>query len=180
MGFVIGQSGAWSTWAKLRCPLIGAYDQFETDANLQPQPHSLIVDSGFRPDEGLFVRVGQWPGTFFWLDINSDPHDEYVAPIVGFQNGGGVSPYDSYFSIGAYDWSGNGTSNPLYTSANNLLDQDDIDNGFVGLTVTYTTGTLTINSDALLSNPPTSPWFGQSIGFTTITGVTDIDTFTAF
>jgi hypothetical protein len=183
MGFVIGQAttGAYSTWAKLRCPLIGDYDQFETDANLQVQPHSLTIDSGFHPDEGLFVRVSSWPGSFTWFDVNTNPHEEYYGPIVGFADGSGSSPpADSFFSIGAYDANVNAESNPAYTSANNNLDQGDIDNGFVGLTVTYTTGTLTIDADALLSYPITTPWYGQNLGVVTITAVTDIDTFTAF
>lgn len=180
MGEVIGQSAIWSTWAKLRCPLIGAYDQFETDGNLQPQPHNLTVDSGFRPDEGLFVRVSQWPGSSFWLDTNSNPHYEYFGPIVGFQDGGGSAPYDSYFSVGAYDWTGNDATNPYYTSVKNLLDLGDITGSLVGLTVTYSGGTFTTTGDAFENAPTSSPWFGQSIGYNVITSVTDIDTFTAF
>ena len=183
MGVVIAQSttGAYSTWAQLRCPLIGAYDQWQKYVGPGPQYHNLVIDSGFHPDEGLFVRVSSWPGIFTWFDVNQDPHDEYFGPIVGFADGSGSSPpADSFFSIGAYDANVNAENNPAYTSANNNLDQGDIDNGFVGLTVTYTTGTLTIDADALLSYPITTPWYGQNLGAVTITAVTDIDTFTAF
>jgi len=184
MGEIIGQStgasaGVYSTWGKLRCALIGAYDQFETDASVQLQPHNLTIDSGFYPDEGLFVRVAQWPTTVLWVDSNSDPHTEYSGPIVGFQDGFGSS--DSFFSIGSYDWSGNDTFNPNYTSVNNYLDESDITDSLVGLTVTYSSGTFTTTSDAFENDPATyPPWYGQNIGLNAITSVTDIDTFTAF
>jgi hypothetical protein len=183
MGFVIGnhESGqGYTTWAKLRTPLIGAYDDFKTYAGAGLGPHNYEIFSGFHPEEGLFVRTARWPGVSFWVDINSDPHNEYDGPIVGYQNGGGVSPYNSFFSVGAYDWSGNGTTNPVYTSANNLLDKDDIADSLVGLTVTYSGGTFTTTSDAFKNDPASSPWFGQDIGLNAITSVTSISTFTAF
>ena len=154
MGEVIGQSttGAYSTWAQLRCPLIGAYDQWHKYVGPGPQFHNLVIDSGFRPDDGLFVRVIGWPGTSFWLDINSNPHTEYYGPIVGFQNGLGT--YPSYISVGAYDANWNDTTNPVYTSVGNSLDQRDIDNSLVGLTVTYSGGTVTTTSDAFENSPP--------------------------
>lgn len=184
MAFMIGEStgafaGAYSTWGKLRTPLIGGYDQYTTDANVQPQPHNFEIESGFHATEGLLLRCSNWPQSFSWIDINSNPHTEYTGPIVGFQNGGG-SIYPSYFSIGAYDASINDTTNPVYTSINNLLDQGDIDDSLAGLTVTYSSGTFAINSDALENNPPYAPWFGQDIGLNAITSVTAIDTFTAF
>ena len=179
MGEVIGQSttGAYSTWAQLRCPLIGAYDQWDKYAGPGPQFHNLVIDSGFRPDEGLFVRVDQWPYTNDWSDTSSNPHTQYSGPIVGFQNGGGGAP--SYFSVGAYDWLGNDTINPVYTSVNNLLDFRDIDESLIGQTVTYSGGTLTTTLDAF-DNTPTSIWFGQDIGLSSITSVTAISNFTAF
>lgn len=180
MGYVIGQdtTGAYSTWAQLRCPLIGAYDQWEKNAGPGPQFHNLEIDSGFRPDESLFVRVSQWPYTQFWLDVNSNPHNEYAGPIVGFQNGFGSSP--SYISVGAYDAQINDTTNPVYTSVNNLLDLSDITGSLVGLTVTYSGGTATTTSDAFENDPPSAPWFGQDIGLNAITSVSGISTFTAF
>lgn len=184
MGEIIGQStaasaGVYSTWGKLRCALIGAYDQFETDAAVQTQPHNLTIASGFHADEGLFLRVVQWPATSQWSDSSSGSHIEYNGPIVGFQNGLGVS--DSFFSVGAYDWSGNDTLNPNYSSVNNNLDETDIADSLVGLTVTYSSGTFTTTSDAFENDPATfPPWYGQDIGFNAITSVTAIDTFTAF
>ena len=180
MGEVIGAdvNGLYSTWGKLRCPIIGAYDQFQLGAGVQP--HNLNIDSGFRPDDGLFVRVNAWPSTSFWLDTSSNPHTEYSGPIVGFQDGGGVSPYDSFFSVGAYDATINDTSNAFYTSVNNGLDSSDITGSLVGLTVTYSGGTFATTADAFENNPASTPWFGQSIGFNVITSVSDIDTFTAF
>lgn len=180
MGEVIGQSttGSYSTWAQLRCPLIGAYDQWSKYVGPGPQFHNLVIDSGFRPDEGLFVRVVGWPGTSFWLDINSNPHTEYYGPIVGFQNGFGTSP--SYISVGAYDANWNDATNPVYTSVANSLDQRDIDNSLVGLTVTYSGGTVTTTADAFENDPPYSAWFGQDIGLNAITSVTGISNFTAF
>lgn len=182
MGDVIGQSttGAYSTWAQLRCPIIGAYDQFATYSGPGPQFHNLEVESGFRPDEGFFLRVIGWPSIYTWIDINSNPHSAHTGPILGFQDGGSVAPYDSFFSVGTYDANWNDTTNPLYTSVGNNLDQQDIDDALVGLTVTYSSGTFTTNSDAFENNPPYAPWFGQSIGFVSISSVSDIDTFTAF
>jgi hypothetical protein len=183
MGFVIAsdESGqGYSTWGKLRTPLIGAYDEFETYAGAGLASHNYEIFSGFHPDEGLFVRTWRWPSVFFWLDSNSNPHYEHDGPIVGFSDNGGFPSSDSFFSIGAYDWSGNDASNPSYTSVNNGLDEKDIANGFIGLAVTFTTGTLTISADALEQNPPTYPWYGQNIGSDRISAVTDIDTFTAF
>jgi hypothetical protein len=174
MSIAVGSAASVSTWGKFRCPLINGYNQW------QATTHNLNVDDGFRPDGGYFLRTVGWPSVFFWLDINSDPHNEYDGPIVGYQNGGGVSPYDSFFSVGAYDWSGNDTSNAFYTSVNNGLDEEDIADSLVGLTVTYSGGTFTTTSDAFEQNPPYTPWFGQSIGFNTITSVTSISTFTAF
>ena len=180
MGEVIGQdtTGLYSTWAKLRCPIIGAYNQFQLGSGVQP--HNLNVDSGYHPDDGLFLRVNAWPSTSSWTDSSSNPHTEYSGPILGFQNGGGVSPYDSFFSVGAYDATINDTTNAFYTSVNNNLDQGDITGSLVGLTVTYSAGTFATTADALENNPATTPWFGQSIGYNVITSVTDIDTFTAF
>jgi len=180
MGEVIGQSttGSYSTWAQLRCPLIGAYDQWNKYVGPGPQFHNLVIDSGFRPDDGLFVRVVGWPGTSFWLDTGSSPHTEYYGPIVGYNNGFGTSP--SYFSVGAYDATTNDTTNPVYTSVGNSLDQRDIDNSLVGLTVTYSGGTATTTSDAFENNPPPGAWFGQDIGLNAITSVTGISNFTAF
>ena len=180
MGEVIGQSttGAYSTWAQLRCPLIGAYDQWQKYVGPGTQYHNLVIDSGFHPDDGLFVRVDQWPRKFFWLDINSNPHEENEGPIVGYNNGFGTSP--SYISIGAYDANWNDTTNPVYTSVNNLLDLKDITDSLVGLTVTYSGGTVATTSDAFENDPASAPWFGQDIGLNAITSITDIDTFTAF
>lgn len=180
MGFVIGQdtTGAYSTWAQLRCPLIGAYDQWDKYVGPGPQFHNLVIDSGYHPDEGLFVRVDQWPFTTDWLDTNSNPHTQYAGPIVGYNNGLGTSP--GYISVGAYDAIWNDTTNPVYTSVNNLLDKGDIDNFFVGLTVTYTTGTATTTADAFENDPPYAAWFGQDIGLNAITGITGISNFTAF
>jgi hypothetical protein len=180
MGEVIGQSttGAYSTWAQLRCPLIGAYDQWQKYVGPGPQFHNLVVDSGFHPDDGLFVRVAQWPYKFDWLDTFSNPHQENAGPIVGFNNGFGTSP--SYISIGAYDAQFNNTTNPGYTSVDNLLDLKDITDSLVGLTVTYSGGTVATTSDAFENDPPFAAWFGQDIGLNAITSITDIDTFTAF
>jgi len=182
MGFVIGQdtTGAYSTWAQLRCPIIKGYDQWEKYVGPGPHFHNLVIDAGFRPDGGNFLRCIQWPSTGFWIDINSNPHTEYAGPILGWQNGGGVSPYDSFFSVGAYDWSGNDSTNPVYTSVNNNLDETDVADSLVGLTVTYSGGTFTTTADAFKQNPASTPWFGQSIGFNAITNVTAINTFTAF
>jgi hypothetical protein len=178
MGFVIGQSttGVASTWGQLRCPVIGAYDQYET------WTHSLIVDSGFHPEEGLFVRVAGWPFESVWFDVDSQRQVQNIGPIVGFSDGTSVDPaQDSFFSIGTYNSSANGANGPTgYSSFDNLLDQGDIDDGFIGLTVTYTSGTFTIDSDALENEPPSFPWYGQNIGVSTITEVTEIETFTAF
>ena len=180
MGEVIGQatSGAYSTWAQLRCPLIGAYDQWSKYVGPGPQFHNLVIDSGFRPDQGLFVRVDQWPYTTDWSDTSSNPHTQYSGPIVGYNNGFGTSP--SYISVGAYDAIFNDTTNPVYTSVNNLLDKGDIDNFFVGLTVTYSGGTVTTTADAFENAPPYAPWFGQDIGLNANTGITAISDFTAF
>ena len=180
MGDIIGQdtTGLYSTWAKLRCPIIGAYNQFQLGSGVQP--HNLNVDSGHRPDDGLFLRVSAWPLTSSWTDSSSNPHTEYSGPILGFQNGGGVSPYDSFFSVGAYDATINDTTNAFYTSVNNNLDQGDITGSLVGLTVTYSGGTFATTADAFENNAPYTPWFGQNIGLNVITSVTDIDTFTAF
>lgn len=179
MGYVIGAETdqGYSTWGKLRTPLLGDYNAWSTYTGSLTYPHNYEIDSGFHADEGLFVRCDRWPQAIFWLDSGSSTHTEYDGPVVGYMDGGGTS---SYFSIGGYDWSGNDTTNPVYTSANNLLDQGDIDNGFVGLTVTYTSGTFAIDANALLSNPSTTPWFGQDIGINSITSVSAIDTFTAF
>jgi hypothetical protein len=180
MGDIIGQDvfGAYSTWGKLRCPIIGAYDQFQLGSGVQP--HNLNVDSGYHPDDGLFLRVYNWPQSFFWVTTGGTPLYEYDGPFVGFENGGGVSPYDSFFSIGAYQWSGNDSAF-LYTSVNNYLDQGDITASLVGLTVTYSGGTFATTADAFENNPASFPlWRGQSIGYNVITSVTDIDTFTAF
>jgi hypothetical protein len=181
MGEVIGQltTGQYSTWAQLRCPLIDGYNQWNKYVGPGPQYHNLVVDSGYHPDDGLFLRVNAWPSTSFWLDTSSNPHTEYSGPIVGFQDGGGVSPYDSYFSVGAYDAIINDLTNPSYTSVNNNLDSSDITNSLVGLTVTYSGGTFTTTADAF-DNTQTTLWFGQSIGYNVITSVSDIDTFTAF
>jgi hypothetical protein len=180
MGEVIGQSttGAYSTWAQLRCPLIGAYDQWHKYVGPGPQFHNLVVDSGFHPDDGLFVRVAQWPYTFDWLDALSISHQESAGPIVGFNNGFGTSP--SYISVGAYDAQFNDQINPGYTSVDNLLDLKDITDSLVGLTVTYSGGTATTTADAFENDPAFAPWFGQDIGLNAITSITDIDTFTAF
>jgi hypothetical protein len=180
MGEVIGQSttGAYSTWAQLRCPLIGAYDQWQKYVGPGPQFHNLVVDSGFHPDDGLFVRVAGWPYYQFWVDVNSNPHEEYAGPIVGYNNGFGSSP--SYISVGAYDATWNDTTNPVYTSVDNLLDLKDITDSLMGLTVTYSGGTATTTSDAFENDPPFAAWFGQDIGLNAITSITDIDTFTAF
>jgi hypothetical protein len=180
MGVVIAQStnGTYSTWAQLRCPLIGAYDQWEKYVGPGPSFHNLVIDSGFHPDDGLFVRVDQWPQRFSWLDINSNPHEESNGPIVGFNNGFGTSP--SYISVGAYDATFNETTNPVYTSVNNNLDLKDITDSLVGLTVTYSGGTVATTADAFKNDPASPPWFGQDIGLNAITSITDIDTFTAF
>lgn len=180
MGEVIGQatSGAYSTWAQLRCPLIGAYDQWDKYVGPGSFPHNLVIDSGYYPDGGLFVRVAEWPKTFAWFDTNSDPHTEHYGPIVGFQDGFGT--YPSYISVGAYDANWNDTTNPVYSSVNNLLDKGDIDDFFVGLTVTYSSGTVTTTADAFENAPPSSPWFGQDIGLNANTGITAISDFTAF
>jgi hypothetical protein len=180
MGEVIGQltNGVYSTWAQLRCPLIGGYDQWEKHVGPGPSFHNLVIDSGFHPDDGLFVRVAGWPDRFSWLDINSNPHEESNGPIVGFNNGFGTSP--SYISVGAYDATFNETTNPIYTSVNNNLDLKDITDSLVGLTVTYSGGTFTTTSDAFKSDPASPPWFGQDIGLNAITSVTSISTFTAF
>lgn len=182
MGEVIGQltTGQYSTWAQLRCPLIGGYDQWNKYVGPGPQYHNLVVDSGYRPDDGLFVRVALWPSFSAWTDSSSNPHTEFSGPIVGFQDGGGVSPVESFFSVGAYDSTFNDSFNPWYTSFNNNLDQGDITASLVGLTVTYSSGTFATTADAFDNNPATTPWFGQSIGYNVITSVTDIDTFTAF
>lgn len=184
MAYMIGEStgafaGAYSTWGKLRTPLIGGYDQYTTDADVQPQPHNFEIESGFHATDGLLLRCWRWPTAYSWLDTNSNSHTEYEGPLVGFQNGGG-GIYPSYFSIGAYDASINDTTNPVYTSVNNLLDEQDIADGMVGLEVTYTSGTFLITADALETQQPYTPWFGQDIGSTAITSVTAIDTFTAF
>ena len=180
MGEVIGQSttGAYSTWAQLRCPLIGAYDQWQKYVGPGPQFHNLVIDSGFHPDDGLFVRVAQWPYKFDWVDTFSNPHQENAGPIVGFNNGFGTSP--SYISIGAYDAQFNDTTNPGYTRVDNLLDLKDITDSLVGLTVTYSGGTVATTADAFENAPPFAAWFGQDIGLNAITSITDIDTFTAF
>lgn len=180
MGEVIGQatSGAYSTWAQLRCPLIGAYDQWDKYVGPGSIAHNLVIDSGYYPDGGLFVRVDEWPKTITWFDTNTDPHTEYYGPIVGYQDGFGISM--SYISIGAYDANWNDTNNPRYTSVNNLLDQQDIDDFFVGLTVTYSSGTVTTTADAFENVPPTTPWYGQDIGLNANTGITAISDFTAF
>ena len=180
MGFVIGQSttGSYSTWAQLRCPIIGAYNQWHKYVGPGPQYHNLVIDSGFRPDEGLFVRVEQWPYTTDWLDTSSNPHTQYTGPIVGYNNGFGTSP--SYISVGAYDAIWNDTTNPGYTSVNNLLDLKDITDSLVGLTVTYSGGTVTTTADAFKNDPAFAPWFGQDIGLNAITSVSGISTFTAF
>ncbi len=180
MGEVIGQSttGAYSTWAHLRCPLIGAYDQWQKYVGPGPQFHNLVVDSGYHPDDGLFVRVAQWPYTFDWLDALSISHQESAGPIVGFTNGLGIFP--SYISVGAYDAQFNDQINPGYTSVDNLLDLKDITDSLVGLTVTYSGGTATTTADAFENDPAFAPWFGQDIGLNAITSITDIDTFTAF
>jgi len=180
MGEVIGQSttGAYSTWAQLRCPLIGAYDQWQKYVGPGPSFHNLVIDSGFHPDDGLFVRVAGWPYYQFWVDVNSNPHLEHAGPIVGYNNGFGSSP--SYISVGAYDATWNDTTNPVYTTVDNLLDLKDITDSLVGLTVTYSGGTVATTSDAFENDPPFAAWFGQDIGLNAITSITDIDTFTAF
>ena len=180
MGEVIGQSttGSYSTWAQLRCPLIGAYDQWSKYVGPGPQFHNLVIDSGFRPDNSLFVRVSEWPYKTDWLDINSNPHTQYAGPIVGYNNGFGSSP--SYISVGAYDAIWNDTTNPVYTSIYNLLDLKDITGSLVGLTVTYSGGTVTTTADAFENDPPFSAWFGQDIGLNAITSVSGISNFTAF
>jgi len=182
MGYLIGDatSGAHSTWAQVRCPLIGGYDQYDSVVGPGSFPHNLIVDSGFHADEGYFLRVINWPQTSTWFDTNSNPHTEYAGPFVGWNDGGGVSPYDSYFSVGAYDANINDTTNPVYTSVNHNLDETDVADSLVGLTVTYTSGTFTTTADAFEQAPASTPWFGQDIGVNAISAVTDISTFTAF
>jgi hypothetical protein len=182
MGEVIGQSttGTYSTWGKLRCPLIDGYDQFTTYMGASPQPHNLVIDSGFHPDGGLFLRVAQWPQTSEWFDVDSNPHTEYDGPIVGFRYVSSGEVSESYFSVGAYDWSGNDSFNPYYTSVNNYLDQGDIIDSLIGLTVTYDSGTFVTDEDAFEQDPPSYPWFGQDIGGSYISSVSAIDTFTAF
>ena len=96
----------------------------------------------------------------------------------GYNNGFGTSP--SYISIGAYDANWNDTTNPVYTSVNNKLDLKDITDSLVGLTVTYSGGTVATTADAFENDPASAPWFGQDIGLNAITSITDIDTFTAF
>ena len=180
MGEVIGQSttGTYSTWGKLRCPLINGYDQFTTYMGASPQPHNLVIDSGFHPDGGLFLRVFNWPTTNEWFDIDGNPHTQYSGPIVGFYDGDGA--YDSHFSVGAYNWDGQENFLNTYTSIGNFLDQGDIDDSLIGLTVTYDSGTFVTDEDAFAQPPVSIPWFGQDIGSNTITGVSAIDTFTAF
>lgn len=180
MGVIIGESttGLYSTWAQLRCPLIGAYDQWAKYVGPGPQFHNLVINSGFHPDEGLFLRVFVWPQATFWLDINNNPHTAYTGPIVGYNDGFGT--YPSFISVGSYDSTWNDSSNPFYTSYANNLDQRDIDVSLVGLTVTYSGGTVTTTSDAFENNPPYAPWYGQDIGLNAITSITGIDTFTAF
>jgi hypothetical protein len=182
MGVVIGQSttGLYSTWAQLRCPLIKGYDQWNKYVGPGPQFHNLVVDEGFRPDEGYFVRVIGWPEASFWLDSLFNPHTVYNGPIVGWANVGSFSLTDSYFSIGSYDNQFNDQVNPFYTSIGNGLDEKDVTNCLIGLTVTYTSGTFTTTSDAFEQNPASSPWAGQAIGLLPITDVTAISTFTAF
>lgn len=177
MGVIIGQSttGSYSTWAKLRCPLIGAYDKFELT------PHNLIIDSGFSPEEGLFVRVFQWPYQAEWMDTSGNIHMEHAGPIVGFRDGAGEESNPSYFSVGGYDVNRNDQFNPNYSSINNFLDLVDIEASLVGLEVTYdSTATFTANPDAFENDPPSTPWFGQDIGLVSISSVTAIEGFTAF
>jgi len=182
MGYVIGEStgaeaGAYSTWAKVRCPLIGGYDQYTTYVGPGSFPHNIVIDSGFHADEGYFLRVLEWPKTSDWTDTGGFPHTEYLGPFVGFFNDPVTT---SYFSIGAYDASYNNQTNPNYTSINNLLDENDVADSLVGLTVTYTSGTFTTTADAFEQTPTTSPWLGQAFGASTITDVSAIDSFTAF
>ena len=178
MGVLIGETGGYSTWAKLRSPIVRGYDQYDLFVGPGAFPHNYVIDSGFYPDGGQFLRSDGWPVSSFWLDSSSNPHTEQDGPILGFMNGFGTSP--SYFSVGAYDWSGNDTTNPVYTSVNNLLDEDDIADGLVGQTVTYSGGAFTATSDAFENNAPYTPWFGQNIGLNAITSVTAISNFTAF
>lgn len=183
MGEIIGDTtgpfaGIWSTWGKLRCPIIGIYSDFTTDINFQLQPHNLTISSGFHPNDGYFLRVFSWPSVDFWSDVDQNPHHQYTGPIVGFFNN--PPPFDSFFSIGAHDSTFNETFNPVDTSVNNNLDLGDITDSLIGLTITYTSGTFVTTADAFENNPPSSPWQGQPIGINPITSVTGISTFTPF
>jgi hypothetical protein len=158
-----------TTWGKTRCTLIEDYNGWSKGTN------SLIIDGGWYPTDGLHIRVDAWPYTTTWFDSLNFSHTEYIGPFAGYQDGAGVA--NSYISVGAYDWSGNDTNNPYYTSVNNSLDKVDIDNFFTGLTVNSTYTTTADWTDTTQTGPN---WFGQSLGTTAFTGYTTISDMTAF
>lgn len=187
MGYIIGQSVGvtqtpviYSTWGKVRCPLIGDFDKFESSLGPGAYAHNLTIEAGFHPEEGFFLRAEQWPYQYEWFDVDGFPHTSYNGPINGYQAGGYPAGYDSFFSIGSYDHVTNQSSNPTYTSVNNLLDFDDIQNALVGLTATYAAGTFTTDEDAFDNAPPTEPYFGQNLSLVDMSQVTAISSFTSF
>lgn len=177
MGAVVGGNPYGSrladgstTWGKTRCVLIDGYTAWSKGDN------SLVIDGGFYPSDGLHLRVWRWPRTDAWVDSNSNPHTEYGGPILGFADNSGAGG-DSYISVGAYDFNGNDTVNPLYTSANNQLDENDAAACYTGRLVNGTYSTTADWSDA---SPASLPWFGQNIGAVSFTGYSSISGFTAF
>lgn len=160
----------WTTWAKVRCTLIEGYNSWSKGNN------SLKIDDGYHPDDSYLLRVIQWPQTIPWVDSGSAAHTQYEGPILGFTDNGGVSGTTSYIAVGSYDWDGNDTLNPLYTSANNNLDENDAANCYTGQIVNGTYATTAEWTDAAAAPPA----LGTDIGTVAFTGYVSITGFTAF
>jgi hypothetical protein len=153
----------YSTWGRCRTTVVKLKDSFSVGG------HSLVLDEGFYPSDGLFLRVDRWP------QINPTTSDQ-IGQIYGFI---GLSP-DSYITLGKWfsdspgDW---------YSGGFNDMDENDMDSAFNGATLTYnTSSTVTATTDfyTLQSDPGLSVYGGQQVAGVTITSIDGISGFTAF
>jgi hypothetical protein len=129
MGFLIGSQASWSTWGKLRSPIIDFY------AGAGKTAHSLVVAGGFPPINSSFFRCQQWP--FFSLG--------FIGPYANAGNvpASGLVPAYGFFYI-HQDADPNDT-----TYSPHLFDDAEIQGVWVGRTVTLDSGAVAMTYDAL-------------------------------
>ena len=134
MGFVIGGSDQYSTWGRCRTPI------FRPLSSTQGS-HNLFTSNAFISQANTFFRASSWFYLYNWTDGSGNPQIEFVGPYAS-PGPGGPTPL-SVFKIGSLN------SDPLGTYSQNLLDDVEVQNYWVGRTVVIDSVSYTMDYSAL-------------------------------